>query len=151
MSAPVWAATAALLLALTACGDSDEAPSAAPTSVGTEAAPTGLDGTKFFATSVTGRRLVAGTTLRLAFEDGHLIVHAGCNTQSAPYAVEGSTLRWTGPPASTMIGCPPALAEQDQWLAEFFTAGADATVNRAGAILTDGEVTIDLTLDVSED
>jgi heat shock protein HslJ len=151
MSGRTWAAAAVLVLALAGCGDSDDEPSAAPSTVGTEAAPAGLDGTRFVATSVTGQQLVAGTTLELAFEDGSLAVRAGCNTQSAPYEVDGTTLRWTHEPASTMMACPTPLHDQDEWLADFFTQGAEATVDKVGGTLSNGEVTIELILDESGD
>jgi hypothetical protein len=32
--------------------------------------------------------------------------------ERAAYAADNSTLRWTGPPRSTLIGCEPALADQ---------------------------------------
>lgn len=141
------ATVAALMLSLGACGDSDDSPSAIPTAVDTAAAPAGLEGTSFVATSVTGRELVEDTELTVSFADGRLVVRAGCNTMSGPYEVEDSTLRWTGPAASTMIACPGPLAEQDQWLAEFFTNGAEASVDENGLTLTGGEVTIELSPD----
>jgi heat shock protein HslJ len=150
MSVRAWGAAAALLLCLGACGDSDDGPSAAPTTVGTQEAPQGLDGTTFVSTDVTGRELADGTELRLAFEDGSLAVQAGCNTHSAPYSVEGSTLRWTGPPASTMMACPGSLTEQDAWVTDLFTGGVAMTVDPDGATLTDGDVTIQLVQDDSE-
>ena len=150
MSVRAWGAAAVLLLCFGACGESDDGPSAAPTGVGTEAAPEVLDGTTFVSTDVTGRELAADTELRLAFEDGLLAVRAGCNTHSAPYSVEGSTLRWTGPPASTMMACPGSLTEQDAWVTDLFTGGVAMTVDPAGAILTDGDVTIQLVQDDSE-
>jgi heat shock protein HslJ len=159
MSARVWGATAALLLCLTACGDSDDGSSStatddgssvAPPAAGTEAAtPEALDGKTFVSTSVTGHKLVEGSTLRLVFEEGRLAVEAGCNTQSAAYTVDDSTLKWSGPPASTMMACPDPLAEQDLWLTDLFTAGAEMTVTEDGGTLTDGEVTIQLSLDDS--
>jgi heat shock protein HslJ len=141
------ATIAALMLCLTACGDSDDDPSAVPTAVDTASAPAGLDGTSFVATSVTGRELVEDTELTVAFVDGNLAVRAGCNTMSGPYEVEDSTLRWAGPAASTMIACPGPLAAQDLWLADFFTNGADASVDENGLTLSDGEVTIELSPD----
>lgn len=42
--------------------------------------------------------------------------YAGCNRMAGSYSVQGSTLS-IGSLASTMIGCPPALAQRDQTLA----------------------------------
>ena len=73
-----------------------------------------LAGKTFVSTSVTGHTLVAGSTVTLTFEGPILAASAGCNTMSAAYAADNSALRWTGSPRSTLIGCAPALAAQDQ-------------------------------------
>jgi heat shock protein HslJ len=148
----VWGVAAVLLLCLSGCGDSDDDDSsAAPTAAGTELTPAQLDGTSYVATGITGRELVPGTELRIAFVDEHLSVRAGCNTLSAPYEVQGSTLRWTGPAASTMAACPDELQAQDQWLTDFFTNGAEITVDNVGGTLSDDEVTIDMIRDLAGD
>jgi heat shock protein HslJ len=123
MPARVGGGIAALLLCVTACGDSEDGSasdvgsSATPTSAAGDAATQeGLDGKTFVSTSVAGHELVEGTTVRLVFEEGRLAVEAGCNTQTAPYAVDASTVKWSGPPASTMMACPDPLHEQDLWL-----------------------------------
>jgi META domain len=63
-----------------------------------------LAGKTFVSTSVTGHTLAAGSTVTLTFEGPILAASAGCNTMSAAYAADNSTLRWTGPPRSTLIG-----------------------------------------------
>jgi hypothetical protein len=62
-------------------------------------------------TSVTSHTLVAGSTVTLTFEAPILPALAGCNTMSAAYAADNSTMHWTAP-RSTLIGCAPALAAQ---------------------------------------
>lgn len=53
--------------------------------------------------------------VQLDFAD-NLSAYAGCNRMAGSYSVQGSTLS-IGSLASTMIGCPPALAQRDQTLA----------------------------------
>lgn len=98
----------------------------------------------FVATEVTGHELVEGSTLRLTFEDANLAAAAGCNTIFGAAAWDDGTLRFTGEPARTSMGCVDGLAEQDDWLAAFLTAGP--SVELAGTTLTldDGTVTITL-------
>jgi heat shock protein HslJ len=163
MSARLWAAAAVLLLALGGCGGSDddepsttstsEATEASPTSAGSEVTPPSaaeLNGRTYEATSVEGYELIPGTTLRVGFDSDNLVARAGCNTLTGPYSFDGGTLKWSGPPASTMIGCPDELVAQDEWLTDLFTTGVSATVDQFGANLTNGEVTIQLIRDDGE-
>ena len=103
-----------------------------------------LAGKTFVSTSVTGHTLVAGSTVTLTFEGPILAASAGCNTMSAAYAADNSTLRWTGPPRSTLIGCAPALAAQDQWLASFLQTGAAALLTGQQLSLTSNSITMKL-------
>lgn len=139
----------ALLPATAACSDSgDQEPSTAtpatPAGASTVAAAD-LDGATYTSTSVTGHDLVEGTTIALTFQDGTLSASAGCNTQFAPYSLEGGVLTWAGAPASTMKGCSPELTEQDQWLAQLFADGMDATGDGSSLTLDGDDVTIELT------
>lgn len=65
--------------------------------------------------------LVPGTKIRLSFSDGMLAASAGCNSMSGDYQVAGDKLV-VGQMATTEIGCPTNLGEQDQWLAAFLGA-----------------------------
>ncbi|MBX9245498.1 META domain-containing protein, partial [Actinotalea ferrariae] len=82
---------------------------------GTDRTPD-LVGRTFLATTTPGHQLVEGSTVRIAFDKGHLSARAGCNT------LFGSA-RWTGGVleaptlASTMMACAPELMDQDTWLA----------------------------------
>ncbi|HEX6151127.1 META domain-containing protein [Nocardioides sp.] len=133
---------------LTACsddtgGEADE-PSPAATTSETPAEPPTL-AAAYTSTSVEGHDLVAGTEIELAFEDDVMSVSAGCNTLFGTYELTESTLAWAGEPASTMIGCDPELAEQDQWLAEIFSTGLTAqTDDEETLTLTGDGVTIEL-------
>jgi len=63
---------------------------------------------------------------------------------SAAYAADNSTLRWTGSPRSKLIGCAPALAAQDQWLAGFLQTGAAALLTGKQLSLTSNSITMKL-------
>ncbi|WP_244929377.1 META domain-containing protein [Nocardioides sp. W7] len=136
-------APAVLLVAamtLTGCGSENDSGSEppVPVSVGD------LDGTSYLSTEVTGRDLVAGTRVRLAFEDGVLSASAGCNTMFGEYAVTGETLAWTDPPASTAMGCVEDVAEQDRWLSALIEDGATARLVDGDLRLTQDDVILTL-------
>lgn len=102
-----------------------------------------LEGRTFLSTSVTGRDLVPGTTVRLAFRDGRLGVNAGCNEIGGAYNVADGRLQ-LGSMMSTEMGCDQALMAQDGWVGSFL---GGATVALAGDSLTlgNGVVTMNLT------
>ncbi len=131
---------AVLALVVSACGSdgSDSGTASEPVSADD------LNGSTYTSTSVTGQDLVEGTVVALTFEDGNLAVAGGCNTQTTAYEVDGGTLKWTGPPAATMMACSPELMAQDEWLGALFTAGATASLDGDTLTLTDGDVTLEL-------
>jgi heat shock protein HslJ len=111
--------------------------SASATSPGGTPTADELDGRTFLSTSVEGHDLVADSVLRLSFEGDRLAAHAGCNTMTGTYGVDGGTLAWTGTPAATMMACEDDLMAQDTWVAEVLTAGlaaelADGTLTLSG-------------------
>ncbi|TPV94077.1 MAG: META domain-containing protein [Myxococcales bacterium FL481] len=81
--------------------------------------------------------LVPNTTLSLSFSEadsylggeGRLSAHAGCNTFSAGYTLQGDRLVLHGG-AATEIGCPEPLAAQDTWY--FALLGAEPTLHLDG-------------------
>lgn len=101
-----------------------------------------LAGSTFTSVEVSGRQLIEGSTIRLTVDQERLGLHGGCNAMSAPFAVVGGRLRWTGPAISTLMACSPALMEQDRWLGELFTDGVDASFEGSTLVLTSGQVTI---------
>ena len=105
-------------------------------------APAGFDGRSFESAEVTGHTLAPGSTLALTFEDGVMMVQAGCNSMRAGYEQDGDVLRWTGPAASTMMACDPALMDQDQWAAGLFTDGMTVVDGDADLTLESGDVRI---------
>lgn len=85
-----------------------------------------LVGTTFVGEDVTGHDLVAGTEITLSFDDDNLSASAGCNSLGADIQWQDDTLVttevWT-----TMMGCNPALHEQDDWLVEVLTGSPQVT------------------------
>ena len=102
----------------------------------------GLEHRTFLSTGLEGRSLVAGSTVRLAFENGQLSASAGCNSMGGPYRIEGDRLV-AGQLATTEMGCAPALMEQDRWLAELL---GGSTIALDGDTLTLTRVEARLTL-----
>jgi heat shock protein HslJ len=100
----------------------------------------------FVATSVTDdgkpRPPVPDTEIRLTFdgsEDGQTLGwRAGCNRFAADLAIGATTLE-VGGVAGTEVGCPPGLAEQEAWLAEFFESDPDWELSADELTLTSGE------------
>ena len=122
-------ATAVLLAACSVAG----APSPSPAS---------LDGHTYLSTQILGETLVAGTRIRLAFEDGSLNANGGCNTMGGTYSIEGDRLTTTQM-FMTEMGCDERRMHQDEWLARFL---ANVTLTLEGDTLTLADGTITLTL-----
>jgi len=102
-----------------------------------------LDGRTFLSTSVTGRDLVPGTTVRLSFKDGQLGIEAGCNHMSEPYSVDDGRVR-IGSMMTTDMGCDPMLMDQDTWVGQF-VGGSTVALDANALTLTNGGVTMKLT------
>jgi heat shock protein HslJ len=98
----------------------------------------------FVSTTVTGHDLVAGSKVTLTFTESTLSAGAGCNTMNGKYTLDDSTLRWSGPVQSTMMGCPEGLAAQDQWLTTFLETGAKASMTGSLLKLTGGQTVMEL-------
>ena len=92
----------------------------------------GVEGRTFLSTGLEGRPLVAGSTVRLAFQNGGVSANAGCNSMGGPYRIEGDRLI-ADELATTEMACEPALMEQDRWLAELL---GGATIALDGDTLT---------------
>jgi heat shock protein HslJ len=96
-----------------------------------------LDGRTFLSVSATTNgqphELVAGTQVRITFDDGRIGANAGCNQMSGGYEVDGATLV-VDSLATTEMGCDPPRHAQDQWLAGLLTGRP--TVTLAGDDLT---------------
>jgi heat shock protein HslJ len=103
-----------------------------------------LQGSTYVSIAAEGHDLVAGSEIRLAFEDGRLAVRAGCNAQSAAYAVTAGRLAWTGPPMATRMACPEDLMAQDAWVAGLLEQGLEASLDGDVLTLVTGEVVLRL-------
>lgn len=140
---------ACIIVVMTACSDDPNVMSGpGATSPGAGVASEQLDGRTFTSTEVTGHELVEGTTVTLTFEDGRLGANAGCNTSSSAYRIEDGVLRLDGEGMTTLMGCPPELESQDQWLAAFLRDGPEVALRAEVLTLTSaggGDVSMDLT------
>ncbi len=135
MRAAVVLATAASVLGLAACGEPEASGSAADS----------LDGREFLSTDVTGHRLVAGSQIRLNFDGDRLGANAGCNQLGGTWSIDGDALAVPDDMVMTEMACdPPALMDQDTWLASFLTSRPAVTLDGDTLTLTRGEVTIAL-------
>lgn len=113
--------------------------SCAGNSAGGEAGQVDLSG-EFLSSSLSSFPLVPDTEVRMNFEDNRISVSAGCNTMFGQFQFADSQLR-VSPLASTMIGCPDALADQDRRIDEFLTGGPIVSASTDGFTLTDTEQT----------
>ena len=104
--------------------------------------PTGLAGRTFLSTTLEGRALVAGSSIRITFQDGRISLSAGCNQMGGTYALDGDRLavRDLG---MTEMGCDKALMDQDAWLAGFVN-GAAFSLDGATLKLARGGITLTL-------
>lgn len=132
--------------ALAGCGSGGS--SGASPSDGGSTAVTSIDqveGKSFVSTSVKGRDLVAGTSLKLSFEGGRMSANAGCNTMSGGATVSGGLLKWSGHPLQTMMACGDGKDEQEKWFSGLLTNGVKAAETGDGhVVLSTDAVTIDL-------
>jgi heat shock protein HslJ len=123
------------LLALAACGNDTSGPTGEPAAT--------LDGRSFVGDQVTGHDLVAGTTVRLSFEDGRVRAQAGCNHLAGKARLDKGVLV-VGDLSTTEMGCSRQLMDQDAWVAAFLTSRPEASVDAARLVLATDEVTMEL-------
>jgi heat shock protein HslJ len=150
--ASIVMAAAALAFGLAACGESEpaadaptttRAPTTTPASVPDP--PPDLDGRVFVSTAVTGHRLVDGTTVRLAFDGDQLGASAGCNQVGGTWSIDGGALAVPDDMVMTEMACdPPALMEQDTWLASFLSSRPTIVLRGDTLTLTGRDATINL-------
>jgi heat shock protein HslJ len=114
-------------------------PTQAPSPSGS--ATSKLDGRQFVSVLVTdkgkSKALVAGTKIRLNFNDGQIGASAGCNSMGGDYQVVDGKLV-VGQMATTEIGCPTNLSEQDEWLATFLGSKPGIAIDGSDLVLTAG-------------
>lgn len=110
---------------------------------------TAVDGSTYRSTEVTGHDLVDQTAIVLSFDGDRMSASAGCNQLSGPATATDGTLKWSDHPMSTKMACDEDKTRQDAWLSELLTGGVTAQVAPRRLILTDGDVTVDLTNDAT--
>jgi len=98
----------------------------------------GLDGRTFLSTGIEGRMLVAGSRIRIAFQDLQISASGGCNSMSGPYRIDGDRLV-AGSLATTEMGCDEPLMAQDTWLADLLD-GATIALDGDTLVLAKGSV-----------
>lgn len=133
---------------LAGCGgdddDSDDNPDdSSAASAAAAATADDLEGKTFVATEVSGGTIVDGSEIVVTFEDGAVIVAAGCNTQRGGYEITDGTLT-VDPLVATMMACDDALMAQDQLMADLLSA--EPTVALDGDELTIASSTTTVTL-----
>lgn len=137
-------AAGALLLA--ACGD-DEATPADTGLDDTAGASSGddmvadLDDREFVSSEVEGHDLVAGSEIRLTFMGEELRIDAGCNSMGGAYTITDGILT-AGQMFMTEMACEEPLMDQDAWVAEFLSAGAEVTLEAETLTLVGESATI---------
>jgi heat shock protein HslJ len=152
MRAAVVLATAGLVIGFAACGESEPAADAPTTTRPSTTAPASvpdppadLDGLVFVSTDATGHRLVAGSQIRLTFDGDRLGASAGCNQLGGTWSLDGDVLVVPDEVVMTEMACdPPALMDQDTWLASFLTSRPTVALDGDTLTLTSGDVTITL-------
>jgi heat shock protein HslJ len=145
---------------LTGCGDDDDTSASTPDASsampvpdssggstdadgsGGEPSPE-LDGREFVSTAIEGQDLVAGSEVRISFQDGSLSANAGCNTMNGGYELDGSTLQVESM-AMTMMACEEQLMAQDELVSGLLTSGP--TVALDGDVLTIASDEVTLTM-----
>lgn len=126
-----------VLLLVGACGDGN---GAAPGRTTSE-----LAGRTFVVTSLDSadHDLVPGSQVVLAFSEGEVAVHAGCNHLSGQVSEDGERLLVTAL-GGTEMGCAPPLMAQDAWLSSFLTSGPRMSSSSASLTLSGGGTTMRL-------
>lgn len=113
------------------------------TSSGSTTPETGIDGRDFLLRSAQGYTQVAGTTLRVSFDDGQLSLSAGCNTVFGAYSLCDGRL-CVSDLGTTDIGCDAERHAQDEWLADFLSASPLLDVAGAALTLQGADATLEL-------
>lgn len=99
-----------------------------------------IDGDYLLSDSV-GWDPLAGTNVRISFDDGEFSFSAGCNSHFGQYTIlDGAFL--TDGLGSTEMGCDALLHDQDEWLADFFESGPTIAHASPRVVFTTDTVTL---------
>ena len=145
---------ASLTLLLVACSQVPGAsptpspsPSPAPSPTPSPIPPVGLTGRIFLSTGVTVDgapfALVAGTRIRLVFDNGSLSASAGCNIIGGDLDIDGDVLLFSGA-SMTEMGCDAARHGQDDWLVTFLSSNPTFVLDGFDLKLTSGATVVTL-------
>ncbi len=132
----------------------DEATEAGTATTTTDERGAALAGRTFTGSAVEEggkpRPLAPNTTITVSFPTDpasgapRITWSAGCNSAGAQLTNTEPTLQLDGPIGSTLIRCPDELAEQDRWLARFFSSGPSWTLDGRTLTLTSGGTVVSL-------
>jgi heat shock protein HslJ len=130
-------AVAALTLSAGCGGDDGDT-----TTPGSSPTPEVLAGRTFLSTATAGFDLVAGTRIRLTFDEA-IGAYAGCNSMGGDYSIVEGRLQ-AGPLNQTEMACDPPLMAQDERLADLLTGRPLITLADDTLIVSDGNTTLTL-------
>jgi heat shock protein HslJ len=138
-------------ITMSGCGDSGDQKAPGRPDASATQQPDELWGRRFSSTAVTEggepRPLIQDTRVRVAFKRSktrHLMGwSAGCNSVGAKVRVTADELH-IAQITSTLIGCPPGRAAQDEWLSEFFNSNPRWRLSDSRLTLTSGGTVIEL-------
>ena len=99
--------TLALAFLVSACGGSSDGDG-----VSSGGLQSSLNDRTFLSESIEGWTLVPGSEVRISFRNGELSGHAGCNSLSGDYSLQGDTLVMRGF-GMTEMGCDAPRHDQD--------------------------------------
>jgi heat shock protein HslJ len=100
-----------------------------------------LEDRHFVLDSAQGFEPVPGTEVHLVFDGNQVSVSGGCNSQGGEFDVRAGRLVLGGL-SSTLIGCAPALSQQDDWLASFLTSKPRLDLDGDELTLTGSDATL---------
>ncbi|MGE3588776.1 MAG: META domain-containing protein [Ilumatobacteraceae bacterium] len=100
-----------------------------------------LDGRSFLSTGSSGFEIVAGTVIRLGFDDGNVSASAGCNQMGGAYTITDGRLHVESV-SMTEMACEQPLMDQDSRLIEMLTSDPALTLGGDELTLTSDTASI---------
>ena len=102
-----------------------------------------LTGQAWVLTELTGKTLVAGTSITALFSaDGKMGGSSGCNRYGGTYTVTGNTIQITSPLASTMMACEQEIMDQESAYLKALGEAKSFSVTGDQLTLKDGNSTL---------
>jgi heat shock protein HslJ len=106
-----------------------------------------LEGTAWVLAAPAGSATPAAPAPTLQFADGKAQGSDGCNRYSLPYMVHGRTVQMTAPGVSTLMACPPGLAEQARNYMAALTSTRAYRIDAGQLVLLAADDSVTATLD----